>query len=91
MLKLIPKREAADRRGVHPNHLMRLVGEGKFPQPWRDGAGHCARVYFVEQEVDDHLEGLAASRFKNSENSGPDREDASVAPTESAHADAGSS
>ena len=61
MTRLIPKKEAAARRGVHPNHLMTLVAEGKFPAPIK-GDGQAARVYFVESEVEDEIVALAAAR-----------------------------
>ena len=40
---------------------MTLVAEGKFPAPIKEG-GQAARVYFVESEVEDNLDALAAAR-----------------------------
>ncbi len=61
MIRLITKKEAAARRGVHPNHLMALVAEGKFSAPIKEG-GRSARVYFVESEVEADIVALAAAR-----------------------------
>ena len=51
MPRLISKRETADILGFHPEHVMRLVRAGKFPQPIKIGkAANCA-VRFVADEV----------------------------------------
>ncbi len=49
-MKFLRKNEAADRVGYSPSHLMRLVREGKFPQPVPLGQNATA-VAFVEDEV----------------------------------------
>jgi prophage regulatory protein len=57
--RLISKQEAANRVGYHPVSLMRLVRQGRFPQPVRLAQNKTA---FVEKEVDDHIAALAAQR-----------------------------
>ena len=49
-MKFIRKNPTADRVGYSPSHLMRLVREGKFPQPVPLGESSTA-VAFVEDEV----------------------------------------
>ena len=39
MRRLLSKREAADYVGFHPEHLMRLSRDGKFPRPIKLGPG----------------------------------------------------
>lgn len=52
MLRLVSKKEAARAVGYHPEHLMRLVREGKFPRPVRPGSGKHGAVRFVESELE---------------------------------------
>jgi hypothetical protein len=59
---LITKKETARRRGVHPEHLMRLVREERFPQPIRPTDSRRGRVYFIESEVEEHLRTLREAR-----------------------------
>ncbi len=47
-MKFLRKQQTADRVGYSPSHLMRLVREGKFPQPVPLGPN---AVVFVEDEV----------------------------------------
>ena len=48
-MTLISKRIAAARTTLHPASVMRLVRQGKFPQPVPLGP---ARIAFVEAEVE---------------------------------------
>jgi len=57
--RLISKQEAADRIGYHPVSLMRLVRQGRFPQPVKLAQN---KVAFVEAEVDEHISSLADER-----------------------------
>lgn len=62
-VQLLDKKEAAARIGVHPEHLARMVREGKFPKPIRvGGEGKTNRVRFVELEVDDWIATKMAAR-----------------------------
>ena len=48
MIRLIRKKEAAERVGWHPVHLMRMAKAGKFPAAVQIGPNSIA---FVEEEV----------------------------------------
>ena len=48
-MKFLRKPETAARVGYHPEHVMRLVREGRFPRPVRIGPRSVA---FVEDEVE---------------------------------------
>ena len=58
-MKLLRKAVAADRVGYHPEHLMRLVRQGKFPAPVHLGP---RTVAFVEDEVNAWLRERIAER-----------------------------
>ena len=59
MIRFIRKKEAAERVGYHPVHIMRLVKVGKFPRPVRLGPGALA---FVESEIEEWLQQRIAER-----------------------------
>jgi predicted DNA-binding transcriptional regulator AlpA len=62
MKQLLSKRQAADRVGFHPEHVMRLARAGLFPRPIKLGfAANCA-VRFVADEVDGWLADRIAER-----------------------------
>lgn len=52
MTPLLSKRQVAAMTGFHPEHLMRLVRQGKFPKPIKFGPSTNCAVRFVETEVD---------------------------------------
>jgi predicted DNA-binding transcriptional regulator AlpA len=52
MEKLLSKREAGALVGIHPESIMRLAREGKFPKPIRLGSSQRCRVRFIAGEVD---------------------------------------
>ena len=52
-MKLISKKEAANRTSYHPVSLMRKARDNEFPQPVRIGLG---RVAFVEAEVEEWIQ-----------------------------------
>jgi prophage regulatory protein len=60
--RLISKKEAAKIVGFHPDHLMRLVRAGRFPQPVRIGLGDNPSPRFVESEVEAWIEERLAER-----------------------------
>lgn len=62
MLQLMSKREAAEKIGFHPEHLMRLSRAGMFPRPIRLGLSTNCAVRFVADEVDAWLAGRIADR-----------------------------
>ena len=45
-MRLLSKAEVAEMVGCHPEHLMRLVRSGKFPQPIRLGDSQNCRPRF---------------------------------------------
>jgi excisionase family DNA binding protein len=61
-MSLLTKREAADFIGVHPEHLMRLAREGKFPPPLKLGDTDNSGVRFDQAEVDAWIEERKAAR-----------------------------
>jgi len=52
MTILLTKRQVAERVGLHPEYIMTLARQGKFPQPIKYGEHRTASVRFVESEVD---------------------------------------
>lgn len=62
MQKLLSKREAAQHVGIHPESLMRMVREGKFPRPIRIGEGATSRVRFIAEEVQAWVAAKVAAR-----------------------------
>ncbi len=58
-MKVLRKAVAADRVGYHPEHIMRLARQGKFPQPVMLGP---RTVAFVEEEVNAWLKERIAER-----------------------------
>ncbi len=58
-MRFLRKHVAADRVGYHPEHLMRLVRQGKFPRPVQLGPRSVA---FVEEEVNAWLKDRIAER-----------------------------
>jgi excisionase family DNA binding protein len=58
--KLLTKRAVSDIIGVHEATVMRLVRQGKFPQPLRTG-GIGSSVRFRAKDVQDWIEGRTIS------------------------------
>jgi predicted DNA-binding transcriptional regulator AlpA len=50
-MKLLTKQEVASRLGIHPESLMRLSREGRFPQPIKLNLSCRGRVRFDEVDV----------------------------------------
>jgi predicted DNA-binding transcriptional regulator AlpA len=59
MTTLLSKREVAARLGFHPEHIMRMARQGKFPRPMKSGSATNCAVRF--REVD--IEGWITSRM----------------------------
>ena len=53
MMQLLTKRATAEMLGFHPESLMRLAREGKFPRPVKlgDSAGCAVRLDLAEVEA----------------------------------------
>ena len=67
-MRFLRKAVAADRVGYHPEHLMRLVRQGKFPAPVHLGP---RTVAFVEDEVNAWLRARIAERDAGATNKRP--------------------
>jgi predicted DNA-binding transcriptional regulator AlpA len=52
MHRLISKKEAAKIVGVHPEHIMRMVRQHRFPQPIKLGGSENSAVRFVAEEIE---------------------------------------
>ena len=61
MVTLLTKAQAAERVHKHPEYLMALSRQGRFPKPLKHG-GRNAKVYFVAEEVDRWVADLIAAR-----------------------------
>ena len=62
MPRLISKRETAEMLGFHPEHVMRLVRAGRFPQPIKIGGSVNCAVRFVADEVEAWIAARMADR-----------------------------
>jgi len=52
MRRLISKKEVGERVHHHPEHVMRMVRQGRFPRPIKLGDAENCAVRFVEDEVE---------------------------------------
>jgi predicted DNA-binding transcriptional regulator AlpA len=61
-MKLLSLDELRPKKGInyHPQHIKKLIKDGKFPRPIRLSGGKS--IAFIEEEVDQYLEGLKAQR-----------------------------
>ena len=62
MVRLLSKHQVSDKLGYHPEHVMRLARQGKFPQPVKLGDHPNCAVRFDEAEVDAYIAGRMAAR-----------------------------
>jgi predicted DNA-binding transcriptional regulator AlpA len=60
--QLLTKRAAAQKIGVHPEHMMRLARAGQFPKPIKLGDAEKSAVRFIEAEIDAWLQDRMARR-----------------------------
>jgi prophage regulatory protein len=60
--RLMSKRETAQLVGVHPEHLMRLTRQGRFPKPIKLGSAENCAVRFIVEEVEAWIAGRVAER-----------------------------
>lgn len=67
-MQFLRKKDAARRVGFHPEHVMKLVRAGRFPQPVRIGASAIA---FVESEVEDWMAERVRERDEGVANAAP--------------------
>ena len=58
-MKFLTVRQAAERVGYHPVHIMRLVKAGRFPKPVKMNK---FAVRFVEDEVEKYMKERVAER-----------------------------
>lgn len=52
MPRLMSKKDVAELVGFHPEHIMRLARQGRFPRPIKSGAAENCAVRFVANEVE---------------------------------------
>ena len=55
MIRLLSKRQVAEIVQMHPESIMRLSREGKFPQFIKVGTGVGAAVRFLESDIEDWI------------------------------------
>ena len=55
MTILLTKQQAAIRVGLHPEYLMTLAREGKFPRPVKYGQESNSAVRFIESEIEEWI------------------------------------
>jgi predicted DNA-binding transcriptional regulator AlpA len=58
MDRLITKQQAGALLGLHPESVMRLARQGRFPSPLKLGAGVRGRVRFSQEQIRAWLEAL---------------------------------
>ena len=62
MFSLVSKKRAAVLVGLHPEHLMRMARQGRFPKPIRFGPSDRFAVRFLETEIQEWIESRIAER-----------------------------
>jgi prophage regulatory protein len=60
--RLMSKRETAQLVGVHPEHLMRMTRQDRFPKPIKLGSTKNCAVRFIAEEVEAWVAVRAAAR-----------------------------
>jgi predicted DNA-binding transcriptional regulator AlpA len=55
MMQLLTKQEAGARVRMHPESLMRLAREGRFPKPLKATASAKSGVRFVAAEIEEWI------------------------------------
>ena len=62
MSRLLTKRQLNTVKGIpyHPEHIMRLVRQGKFPAPFRLHDSPNSRVVWLEEDIDAYILRMAA-------------------------------
>lgn len=62
MRVLLTKQATAERLGVHPEHVMKMVRQGRFPKPIRMGDSFRHAVRWAEDEVEAWIAAKLAAR-----------------------------
>ena len=62
MTVLLTKKQAADRVGLHPEYVMALTRQGKFPKPIKYGEHWNSAVRFLESEIENWIAARIAAR-----------------------------
>jgi predicted DNA-binding transcriptional regulator AlpA len=62
MHRLISKKETAKIVGVHPEHIMRMARQHRFPQPIKLGCSENSAVRFVADEVEEWIAAQMSAR-----------------------------
>lgn len=63
MTRLLSKRQVAEIVQMHPESIMRLSREGKFPQFIKVGTGAGAAVRFLESDIEDWIKQKQLPKF----------------------------
>ena len=61
-MRLLNKKQAGELIGAHPEHLMRLAREGKFPSPIKLGDKPNCGVRWIEDDLVDYVKQRLAAR-----------------------------
>lgn len=62
MPRLMSKKDVAELVGFHPESVMRLSRQGRFPKPIKTGATENCAVRFVAEEVEQWIGARMAER-----------------------------
>ena len=62
MPRLLSKHQTAEMVGFHPEHVMRLARQGRFPKPIKTGDHQKCAVRFIADEIDAWLTQRIAAR-----------------------------
>jgi predicted DNA-binding transcriptional regulator AlpA len=60
--RLLSKKEVAALVHYHPEHIMRLVRQQRFPRPIKLGSADNSAVRFIDEEIDAWLAARVAER-----------------------------
>lgn len=61
-MRLLSKKQVAELVGFHPEHVMRMVRQDKFPKPIKCGGSENSANRFVEAEVQEWIAKLMSER-----------------------------
>jgi predicted DNA-binding transcriptional regulator AlpA len=60
--RLLSKRQVAEMTGFHPEHIMRLSRNDRFPRPIKTGNSANCAVRFVETEIEAWIDARRCER-----------------------------
>jgi predicted DNA-binding transcriptional regulator AlpA len=62
MPRLMSKKDVAEMVGFHPEHVMRMARQGKFPRPIKTGGAENCAVRFIAEEIEAWIAARIAER-----------------------------